>query len=89
MKKVKGFTYDVEKDKDVIEHINKQPNNSAYLIDLVRKDINRKDDLTLEIIRNEIKKYIENNVKFDSFDRVDSSNNLQEDLKNITDILGQ
>lgn len=25
MKKVKGFSYDTEKDKDVIEHIEKQP----------------------------------------------------------------
>lgn len=39
MKKVKGFSYDVERHGHIINHIDKKPNQSAYLLGLIEKDM--------------------------------------------------
>lgn len=65
MKKVKGFSYDTEKDKDIIEHLQKQPNQSQYIWSLVRQDMGKDND-----IEKLVKMYVEEilkskNIKFD------------------------
>lgn len=62
MKKVKGFGYDTVKDADVIAHIKKQPHEGQYIINLVRKDMNKEEinkETIKKIIRKEIEKYLE------------------------------
>ena len=64
MKKVKGFSYDTEIDKDVIEHIEKQPHQSNYIWSLVRADMSRSNSDMEHLVRkyvNEILK--EKNIK--------------------------
>ena len=58
MIKVKGFGYDTEKDKNVIEHIQKQPHQANYIWSLVRQDMNKES--IEEIVRKQIEKYLEN-----------------------------
>lgn len=57
MKKVKGFSFDTEKDKEIIEHLEKQPNMSSYIKELVRKDMNKES--IEEIVRKQIEKYLQ------------------------------
>lgn len=61
MKKVKGFSYDVFKEKRVIDHIDKQPNKSQYIWDLVRKDIDNEKNKIENMVFNCIEKYLQNN----------------------------
>jgi len=56
MRKTKGFSYDPEKDRDIINHINKQPNGSQYIWELVRKDMN--SNSIEEIVKQQIEKYL-------------------------------
>ena len=56
MRRTKGFSYDPEDDKDVIDHLNKQQNFSTYIKDLVRKDMKGND--IVEIINRQIEKYL-------------------------------
>lgn len=66
MKKTKGFSYDSEIDIDVIEHINKQPRQGQYIIDLIRKDMNEPDQIEL-IVRNYVDKLLkERQIKIDN-----------------------
>lgn len=69
MKKVKGFTYDTEKDKDVIEYIEKQPNQSRYIWNLVRQDMNKNS------LENLVRQYVEEILK---------EKNIKLDQKSIT-----
>lgn len=69
MKKVKGFTYDAEKDKDVIEYIEKQPNQSRYIWNLVRQDMNKNS------LKNLVRQYVEEILK---------EKNIKLDQKSIT-----
>lgn len=57
MKRVKGFHFNIIEDKDVIEYIEKQPNQSNYIKGLVRKDI--QGSSIEEIVRQQIEKYLE------------------------------
>lgn len=57
MRKIKGFSYDPEKDKDIIEHLDRQQNMSVYIKELVRKDM--KNGSIEEIVRNQIEKYLQ------------------------------
>lgn len=43
---LKNYHFDLNKvtDKDVYEHLEKQPNKRAYLIDLIRKDLENQND---------------------------------------------
>jgi len=70
MRKVKGFGYDPERDKDVIEHIDKQPNKSQYILNLVRKDMEKNDN----DLENLVRKYVEKVLK---------EKNIETDTKNI------
>lgn len=58
MRKIKGFSYDPEKDKEVIEHINRQQNSSKYILNLVRKDMNKQEDMIEELVKKYIKKHL-------------------------------
>ena len=80
--KVKGFTYDVIKDKDVIEHLNKQQNFSVYLKELVRADMKKEDIKT--IIRAEIKKAL----KDIEIDTKDKKQEIELDVNEIGRIMG-
>lgn len=57
MKRVKGFSFETEEDKDIINHIESQPNQSMYIKELVRKDM-RATSIE-EIVRQQIEKYLE------------------------------
>lgn len=57
MRTTKGFSYDPEKDKDVIQHISKQPNGSYYIWELVRKDM-RSNNLE-DTVNKLIEKYLQ------------------------------
>lgn len=59
MKKIKGFIYDTEKDKDIIEHIEKQPHQANYILNLVKKDMNKKNNE----IEHLVKKYVNELLK--------------------------
>lgn len=60
MRKTKGFSYDPEKDMDVIKHINKQQNGSQYIWDLVRKDMKSQENNIEHIVKKYIEKYLKN-----------------------------
>lgn len=79
MKKVKGFSYDTEKDKDLIEHIGKQPNYSQYIWSLVRKDMNKESIESL--IQKEIQKYL------DKFEINSQENEAEIDSNEVINIL--
>ena len=53
MRKIKGFSYNPNKDNDVIMHIDKQGNGSKYVWELVRKDMRSQSIETI------VKKYVE------------------------------
>ena len=64
MRKTKSFSYDDEKDKKVIQHLDKMSNASAYIVSLIRADMNKKSIFTDEQkkeIFNIIQQYISNN----------------------------
>lgn len=58
MRRTKGFSYDIDKDKDVINHIDEQQNGSQYIWQLVRKDM--KETNIIDVINNQIEKYLRN-----------------------------
>lgn len=68
MQRVKGFSYDDELDKDVIEQIEKQPHQANYIKGLVRADMYKKEGDDIEFL---VKKYVEEilkDKKFKSYD---------------------
>lgn len=79
MRKIKGISY-TEKDLDVIRHIEKQQNQSRYILNLVRQDMERKD---LEnIIAKKIEEYL------DKIELNKSDNSKEEiNTESIKDIL--
>lgn len=79
MKRTKGFVYDTERDKDVIEHIESQPIQSKYIWDLVRADMNKVDD-----IEELVKKYVEKILKDKNLE-VDNKNKIE--LNSVMDLL--
>lgn len=58
MKKVKGFSFNTETDKNLLDHLNNQPNQSNYIKELIRKDM--QDNSIEEIIKRHIQDYLEN-----------------------------
>lgn len=61
MRKVKGFSYHVKDDEEVIKYIESQPNQSQYIWNLVREDMNKsKDSKKIEQL---VKKYVEKTLK--------------------------
>lgn len=45
MRKMKGISYNPEKDNKLIEYIDSQDNGSKYMLRLVRQDINKQSTL--------------------------------------------
>lgn len=78
MKKVKGFSYDTEKDKQIIDHIEKQPNGSHYIWELVRKDM--QGSSIEEIVRREIQKYAKD-INFEKKIEIDTNEIMR--IKNL------
>lgn len=81
MKKTKGFAYDTEKDKDVIEYIEKQPVQNQYIWGLVRADMNKSDSN----IKDLVKKYVEELLKDKDiqFDDKKEGNISKDDVTNL------
>lgn len=82
MKKVKGFSYDTEKDKDVIEYIEKQPHQANYIWNLVRKDMCKTESEVEELVR----KYIEKYLKDKKIDIKEESKISFDDVKNLLNL---
>lgn len=82
MKKVKGFSYNTEKDKDVIEYIEKQPHQANYILNLIRKDMNKKNN-ELEYL---VKKYVEELLK-DKKMTIKTNQNDNITKENVMDLL--
>ena len=57
MKRVKGFNFDTVDDKEVIEHIEKQGNQSNYIKELVKTDMKGSD--MRELVRKAVDEYLE------------------------------
>lgn len=57
MRLVKPFSFDPERDKDIIKHLEKQPNASAYVRELIRADI---ESGGKQLTLNKISKLLEN-----------------------------
>ena len=76
MKKIKGFSYDTQKDMDAIDHIAQQPHQANYILNLVRDDMVEKismEDLVKMYVREyckemniSIKEDVINNMSMDS-----------------------
>ncbi|MEY8416348.1 hypothetical protein AAK964_08600 [Tissierella praeacuta] len=58
MKRVKGFNFDTEADKEIIEHIERQGNQSDYIKKLVKNDMESTD--LEEFIKKQVDKHLEN-----------------------------
>lgn len=83
MRSTKGFSYDPEKDKDVIQHIDRQPNGSHYIWELVRKDMH--NGSIEEIVNRLIEKYLQRCEL--PTGRLEKSIEIDEvDIKNILNI---
>ncbi len=82
MKRVKGFSYDTEKDKDVIDYIEKQPHQANYILNLIRNDMCKKDN-DIEIL---VRKYVEDILKDKSIKTTDNKNN-KISKENVMDLL--
>lgn len=82
MKKTKGFSYDTEIDADVIEHIEKQPLQNKYILDLVRADMNKSESDIEEIVKKYVEKVLKDkNVKVEDRKRIELDSVM--DLLNI------
>lgn len=84
MRETKGFSYDPEKDKDVIRHIDSQPNRSQYIWALVRKDMKGSD--IVEVINRQIEKYL-GNIAYTKPVAVKDSMDIGIDTNDIQSIL--
>ena len=56
-RKIKGFSFDPVRDKDVIEHLGKQQNGSKYILGLINKDM-QTEGLTEVLVREYVEKYM-------------------------------
>ena len=64
MNKTKGFSYDPEKDMDVINHIEKQPHQANYILSVIRSDMSKQKEESLEaIIERCVEKLLKNKKK--------------------------
>lgn len=83
MKKVKGFSYDTEKDMDIIKHIEKQPHQANYIINLVRKDIQQNSNEIENIVRKCVEKILKDkNIEIKSNENSINKNDINQ-LLNI------
>lgn len=81
MRKTKGFSYDPIRDKDVINHIDKQPNGSQYIWSLVRKDMKEND--FEELIKKQIQKYLQERNLVTGINTISIDKNDIEDILNL------
>lgn len=82
MNKTKGFNYDTEKDMDVIRHIAKQPNQSQYILDLVRKDMANKNSF-----ENTIEKYVIKILRDKNIKVTENNSEIKINKKDINQLL--
>lgn len=82
MKKIKGFSYDTEKDKDVIDYIEKQPHQAKYIWNLVRDNMNQFDNE----IENLVRKYIKEILKEKNID-INRTQEIKVTEKDISQLL--
>lgn len=82
--KTKGFSYDPEEDMDVIDHLDKQPNFSLYLKELVRKDM--KNNSIEEIVKRQIEKYLQGMNLSAGINNKNTMEISELDIKNILDL---
>lgn len=61
--KTKGFSYHIINDADIIRYIEKQPNQSSYVFNLVRQDMNKQDSEIEKLVQKYVKEMIkESNI---------------------------
>lgn len=78
MKKTKGFSYDSEVDKDVIEHIEKQPVQNKYIWGLVRADMNKSDNDIEKLVKKYVEKILKDkNLEIDNRSKIELDNVLE------------
>ena len=83
MRKIKGFSYNTERDMDVIKHIEKQPHQARYIIGLVRMDMGKVSDVEL-LVRKYVEEILKDrNINIDS-KKVD--NISKDDIANLLNI---
>lgn len=90
MRLVKPFSFDPDRDKDIIDHLEKQPNASAYVRDLIRADIESEGkQLTLNKISKLLEDYIDKpSPSKETKIQPQMSNDFDTgDLNNIIDII--
>jgi hypothetical protein len=64
LRKTKSFSYDDQNDKKVIQYLESMSNASAYIVDLIKRDMNKKSDFSEDQKReiyNIIQQYIDEN----------------------------
>lgn len=86
MRKVISFSADDQKDKDIIRHLKKQKNASAYIVDLIRADINNTKKNFSNAQRQEIVNIIEqfiseNNISLETR----TKKSIDPEIKNALD----
>ena len=84
MKKIKGISYDTVEDRDVVDHIAKQPLQNKYVWDLVRADMNKTDKDIEEIVKKYVEEILKDgNIKMKDKESVNISKNDVMDLLKI------
>ncbi len=84
MRKTKSFSYDEDKDKKVIEYLNAMSNSSAYIVNLIRSDMNKKSIFTDEQ-KNEILKIIQQYVNDNELSVTKEENKVDAEVLNALD----
>lgn len=80
--KIKGFSYHIVNDADAINYIEKQPNQSSYILELVRNDMN----CGLNEIESLVKKYVKDMLKERNFEH-SQYNNTKATKQDISQLL--
>lgn len=73
------------KDKAILEHLSKQPNQTRYIIDLIRKDMQGQETLTKEMVIQIIKEYLRDYKSVDAA----KDEQIEHSVKNILGMFGQ
>jgi hypothetical protein len=83
VRKTKGFSYDPEKDQDVMQRIADQQNGSQYIWELVRKDM--KVNSIEDMIQRQIEKYLQGMSFLAGKEKIAMDIDAN-DIKNILDL---
>lgn len=84
MRKTKSFSYDEDKDKKVIDYLNSMDNSSAYIVNLLRADMNKKSTFTDEQ-KKEIVNIIQQYINDNEITATKSTDKVDPDLLNALD----